>query len=135
MKNVIKAIYYLVYHNDVPLFDAIKLLRLNSLNGKVFYLKYLNMQQKTILEDIVKVCGGEIINEPDESINVMMKKIFLVCSMENYDKFRNEIKEQLKKYSNFVLINEKFILDSYYFMTDLENNFRDIEYSPELLSY
>jgi hypothetical protein len=135
MKNVIKAIYYLVYHNDVPLFDAIKLLRLNSLNGKVFYLKYLNLQQKTILEDIVKVCGGEIINEPDESINVMMKKIFLVCSMENYDKFRNEIKEQLKKYSNFVLINEKFILDSYYFMTDLENNFRDIEYSPELLSY
>jgi len=135
MKNVIKAIYYLVYHNDVPLFDAIKLLRLNSLNGKVFYLKYLNMQQKTILEGIVKVCGGEIINEPDESINIMMKKIFLVCSMENYDKFRNEIKEQLKKYSNFVLINEKFILDSYYFMTDLENSFKDTEYSPELLSY
>ena len=132
MKNVIKSIYYLIYHNEVPLFDAIKLLRLNSLNGKCFYLKYLNPLQKNILTDIIVVCGGEIINEPDESISIMMKKIFLVCSMEYFDKNNWEIEEELKKHSNFILVNEKFVLDSYYFMTDLENGYMDSEYCPKL---
>jgi len=132
MKNVIKTIYYLIFQNNVHLFDAIKLIRLNALNGKSFYLKYLNEQQKIILTDIIRVCGGDIyIFDPDDSINLRIKKIFLVCSMENYEKERNGIQEELRKNPYYILINEKYILDSYYFMTDLEDSYKDDEYNPE----
>ena len=131
MKNVIKEIYYLVYHNEVPIFDAIKLIRLNTLNGKSFYLKYLNENQKIILSDIIKVCGGEIIYKPDDSIDFLIKTIFLVFSMENYVNERNSIQEELNKNKKYILINEKYILDSYYFMTDLGNCYKDNEYNPE----
>lgn len=132
MKNVIKAIYYLIFRNNVHLFDAIKLIRLNALNGKSFYLKYLNEQQKNVLADIIKVCGGEIyVFDPDDSINLRIRKIFLVCSMENYEKERNGIQEEIKKNPHYILINEKYILDSYYFMTDLEDHYKDDEYCPE----
>ena len=131
MKNVIKQIYYLVHHNNVPICEAIKLIRLNTLNGKSFYLKYLDEEQKIILSDIIKVCGGEIIYNQDDSIDFMMKTIFLVCSMEYYAHERNSILEELNKNKKFILINEKFILDSYYFMTDMGNRYKDNEYNPE----
>jgi len=131
MKNVIKIIYYLMYHNGIPTFDAIKLIRLNALYGKYFYLKYLDDEQKTILSDIIKVCGGEIILAPDDSIDYAMKTIFLVCSMDKYVKERNGIQEELNRNKKYILINEKFILDSYYFMTDLGDSYKDNEYNPE----
>jgi hypothetical protein len=132
LKNVIKIIYYLLYHYDVPIFEAIKLIRLNSLNGKYFFLKYLDSEKKSILSDIIKVCGGEIITSIDDSIYFSsIKTIFLVCSMENYINERYSIKNDLKKNKKYILINERFILDSYYFMTDLGNSFKDKEYNPE----
>ena len=36
MKNVVKVIYYMVYHEQISLNDAIILIRLNALNGKFF---------------------------------------------------------------------------------------------------
>lgn len=127
MKNVIKVIYCLFMHNDVPIPEAIKLVRLNALNGKNFYLKYLTDEQKEILADVIKVCGGNIIlnesNVPDSEI------IFVVCSKQRYSYLKNPIIKEINDHKNYYLINERFILDSYYFMTDLEGNYRDIEYS------
>ena len=131
MKNVIKEIYYMIYHCNVPIFEAIKLVRLNSLYGKSFYLKYLNDQQKNVLSNIIKVCGGEIIENPDDCIDFMIKTVFLVCSMEYYVNEGNSIQEELNKNKKYILINEKYILDSYYFMTDLGNSYIDDEYNPK----
>ena len=132
MINVIKVLYCLVFHNDLEISNAIKLVRLNALNGKCFNLKYLNSEQKSILKDIIIVCGGDIY-EPsignEESILDLTKKIFLVVPKREYHYFKDEIKLELKKHPNFIMIDEKFILDSYYFMTDLEDRYKDKEYT------
>ena len=131
LKKVIKEIYYMVYHFDMAIFEAIKLVRLSVFNGKLFYLKYLNNSQKMVLGEIIKVCGGEIIENPDDCIDFMIKNIFLVCSMQYYINERNSIQEELNNYKNYIIINERYILDSYYFMTDLGNRYKDNEYNPE----
>ena len=129
LENVVKAIYFMVNRDKVPIYDAIKLIRLNALYGKYFYLKFIDYNEKNILSDIIKVCGGEII-ETDDSINCKMKNIYLVCSMNNYEKERRNIRNERKINPNYILVNEKFILDSYYFMTGLEvDNLINIEYS------
>ena len=131
MKKVVKVIYYFVYHDNVPIYEAIKLIRFNALYGKFFYLKYVINSRKKILCDIIKVCGGEIIEPDDDSINFKMKKIFLVCSMSKYENERNNIINEVSNNNNYILINEKFILDCYYFMTDLGNDCSNDEYNPE----
>ena len=132
MKNVVKVIYYFIYHDNVPLYEAIKLIRFNTLYGKFFYLKYVINSRKKILCDIIKVCGGEIIEpDDDDSINFKMKKIFLVCSVNKYENERNNIINEVSNNENYILVNEKFILDCYYFMTDLGNNCTNDEYNPE----
>lgn len=131
MKNVIKVLYCLVFHNDLEISDAIKLVRLNALNGKKFYLKYLNDEQKNILRDIISICGGDIYYPPighEETVLDLTKKIFLVVSKREYALRKNEIIQEIKIHSNFIMINEKFILDSYYFMTDLGDSYKDKEY-------
>ena len=128
MKNVVKVIYYMVYHDEIPISEAIMLIRLNVLYKKYFYLKYINKDNIDILSHIIKICGGEII-EPDESIEFAMKKKFLVCSFDVYEKERKIILEEKK--DNYLLVNEKFILDCYYFMTDLEDEYENKEYDPE----
>ena len=132
MKNVIKVLYCLVFHNDLEISNAIKLVRLNTLNGKKFYLKYLTAEQRNILRDIIHVCGGEEYLPPKENEDFILdltQKLFLVVSQCEYDRRKLEIKDELKNRKNFVMINEKFILDSYYFMTDLEDSYTDKEYT------
>ena len=132
MKNVIKVLYCLVFHNDLEISDAIKLVRLNALNGKKFYLKFLNDEQKNILKDIIETCGGEVHYPPvgeEESIIDLSKKIFLVVSKREYSIREKEIYKEIREHNNYILINEKFILDSYYFMTDLGESYKDKEYT------
>ena len=132
MKNVIKVLYCLVFYNDLNISDAIKLVRLNTLFEKKFYLRYLTDEQKRILSDIIGVCGGEIYYSPigcEENILDLTKKVFLVVSKRQYAIHKEEINIELKQHNNFVMINEKFILDSYYFMTDLGDSYKDKEYT------
>ena len=129
MKDIVKIIYYMVYHDKIPLNETLLLIRLNVLYKKYFYLKYVNKQRISILSGIINICGGEII-EPDESIEFKIKKkIFLVCSFEIYEKERNNILNEVNENSNYLLVNEKFVLDCYYFMTDLEDSYTDKEYT------
>ena len=126
MKSVIKEIYYLkfVYGINIPL--AIKLIRISTLSYMKFYLKYLDFSQKVILADMVKVCGGSIYDgkhrEEDE-------KIYLVTSKRTGYKFKKgEIDKEIADNPFYILINEKFILDTYYFLTNLKENINDPEY-------
>ena len=130
MKNVIKVLYVLVFHNDVEISQAIKLVRLNALHGKSFYLQYLPLEQENILKDIVRVCGGDIYSPQNEDdITYRTKKVFLVATKTVYQNKKNIIINELKTHPNFILINERFILDSYYFMTDLGESYTDNEYT------
>ena len=128
MKNIIKQIYFLKYkyYIDIPL--CIKLIRISTLANMIFDLKYLAYDQKNILTDMVITCGG-IIFEKDYRDND--EKIYLVASKRLYEfKSRNEeIKKDLSRNPYYILINERFILDTYYFMTNLKDYINDPEYT------
>ena len=131
MKNVIKQIYCLkfIYNIDIPL--AIKLIRIGTLTNIIFHLKYLSTEQRIILTDIVKVCGG-IILEKDYKIS--NEKVYLVASKNIFDFNKEKIKADLKINPFFILINERFILDTYYFMTNITENINDPEYKFDELN-
>ena len=128
MKNVIKQIYILkfIYYIDIPL--AIKMIRISTLADMTFDLKYLAYDQRNILTDIVKICGGMLY---EKEYRKKDEKIYLVTSKRLYEyKSRNdEIQKDLSTCPFYVLINERFILDTYYFMTNLKDNINDPEYT------
>ena len=130
MKNVIKILYYMLYYDNVPLNESIKLIRLNIFYEKYFYLKYVSKERIKILSDIIEICGGEIV-EPDESISYKMTSVYLVCSMNIYEKEKDNISNEKAKNTKYRIVNEKFILNSYYYMTNLEDDYHDGEYDPD----
>ena len=125
LKNVIKQIYCLkfIYNIDIPL--AIKLIRISTLANIIFYLKYLNSEQRKILTDMVKVCGGIIF---DKNKRIRNEKVYLIASKNIYEFNKEQIKEDLSMHPYYVLLNERFILDSFYLMTSLKENINDSEY-------
>ena len=129
MRNVIKVIYYMLYHDKVPISESIKLIRLNVFYGKYFYLKYVDKAKIAVLFNIIKTCGGEIV-EPDESLSSKMKKIIMVCSFNIYENEKIKIQKEAKD-NNCVVVNEKFVLDCFYFMTFIEADYLDGEYEPK----
>jgi hypothetical protein len=58
-------------------------------------------------------------------------KILFVCTKEDYSSFKDKIKNDLIIYENSKLINDKYIIDSFYFMTNLEKEIDSPEYSFE----
>ena len=129
LKNVLKQIYLLrfVYELEIPL--ALKMIRMSTLANMVFFLKLYSSEKMEILKEIIITCGGIIYNnEPVDDKNV---KVYLVTSPKicNCDEGREKIRYYLEKYPFFVLINEKFILDSFYLMTNLKAHSNDPEYT------
>ena len=130
MKNVIKVIYYLVNLFDFNVIDAIKLIRFNSLFGMKFNLIFMEQEQKKeAIKDIILVCGGEVVNDSELSKIKKDDKIFFVCQKQLYEANKEKIIQFLENIKEYKLINEKFILDSFYFMTNIKNNVDDEEYS------
>ena len=127
MKNVIKVLYCLKFVFDIDISIAIKLIKICTLNNMKFDLKYLAYDQKCILTDMIKVCGGIIYDKNYNFVN-KEEKIYLVCGKRIYEYKKNEIALDLKKNSNYQLINERFIIDTYYFMTDIRDHINDEEY-------
>ena len=127
MKNVIKVLYCLKFVFDIDISIAIKLIKICTLNNMKFDLKYLAYDQKCILTDMIKVCGGIIYDKNYNFVN-KEEKIYLVCGKRIYEYKKNEIALDLKKNTNYQLINERFIIDTYYFMTDIRDHINDEEY-------
>ena len=132
MKNVIKVIYCMKFIYDIDIPTSIKLIRNCTLANLKFDLRYLSYDQKNILIDMVKACGGIIYEkeiEKEKEKKDYEEKIYLVASKMLYELKKDEIKKELKDNPFYILINEKFILDSYYFMTNLINEINDPEYT------
>ena len=128
MKEVIKVLYFLRFVFDVDIKIAIKLIKICTLNNMKFELKYWTEDQETILTDMIKVCGGVVIDKNYNYVKNNKDKIYLVVSKKMYEFKKNEINNLMKKNENYYLINERFIIDTYYFMTDIRDNINDPEY-------
>ena len=125
MMNVVKILYTLVYLYDLDIVNAIKLVRFNSLYGMKFDLSYImEEKQKNTLEDMIMVCGGTIYNE---KLFGEDDKVFYVCSNNIFIKKHNEIMNKINDKICGVL-KEKFIIDSYYFMTNIKDRVSDDDY-------
>ena len=128
MKDVIKIIYYFVFNYDICVFDVIKLIRYNIFYKTYFSLKFYKGEGIEILQDTIECCGGEIINEEKINQNIN-NKIFFICRKKDYSSLEQKIKKELILYENSMVVSEKYVLDSFYFMTNLENELKEPEYS------
>ena len=133
LKNIIKEIYLLKFIYDVEIPLAIKMIRMSTLANMKFDVRFLSNEERNILSSIIKVCGGIIFEGEYVHDN---EKIYLVASKRIYelDIKRKEIKTDLKRYPYYILLNEKFILDTFYLCSDLRTQTNDPEYTYEINS-
>ena len=126
MKDIIKIIYYFVFYYDIHVEDAIKLIRYN-----VFYDTYFSMKfykgEKSILKDIILNCGGQVIEENKQSEN--NNKIFYICRKDDYSSLKEKIERDIMCNKESKVVTDRYILDSFFFMTNLESEINDPDYS------
>ena len=132
MKETIKIIYYLVYNSNIGVPDALKLIRYNVFFNSCFDLDFYNSDRVETLKDIIINCGGVIYNKKEKN-NFKDMKFFFVCSSDEY----NSKKDKIKKEKNFVnenakVINDKYIINCFYFMSNLENDLSNPNYCLDL---
>ena len=124
MKEVIKIIYYFVFYYDIHVSDIIKFIRYN-----IFYKNYFNLKfyfsEKNILTHTIEFCGGEIFDEKNKKQDY---KLYYVCRKNDFSKIRDVIEKELLIYEDALVVSDKYIVDSFYFMTNLEDELNDSEY-------
>jgi len=125
MKEVIKIIYFFVFYYDVHVSDIIKFIRYNIFYKNYFSLKFYKGEGKNTLIDTIETCGGEIF---DEKNNNKDYKLFFICRKDDYSESRDEIEKELLLYENALVVTDKYIFDSFFFMTNLEDELNDPEY-------
>jgi len=126
MKDIIKIIYYFVFYYDINVQDAIKLIRYNVFYNSYFNLKYYK-GEKIILKEIILNCGGQIIETNKETKN--NNKLFYICRKDDYSSSKEKIEKELMCYKESKVVTERYILDSFFFMTNLESEINDPDYS------
>ena len=134
MKDVIKIIYFFMFNYKISISYIIKLIRYNIFFKAYFSLKFYKgvLDGKNNIKDIIETCGGQVL---EDDINIKFDqndKLFFICRNDEYPKLKDKIQKELRIYQNSKLVNDKFILDSFYFMTNLENELDSSEYSPKV---
>ena len=134
MKDIIKIIYYFVFYYGIYVSDAIKLIRYNIFYNTYFYLKFYkgNGDGDIILKNLIEICGGQIIENNKNIDDENDKKIFFVCRKDNYAYFKDQIEKELIIYENAKVVSDIYILDSFFFMTNLES---ELEKDSDYLLY
>ena len=131
MKEIIKMIYYLINNYNIYVPDALKIIRYNIFYNCCFNLSFYKQQQKQkeidILKDIIKNCGGIICDKKNDDEYYNMKYYF-VCTNEDYKKNIEEINKQKIGKKNSKVISDEFIINSFFFMTNLENDDNNEKY-------
>ena len=130
MKEITKIIYYLVYNSNIDVPKALKLIRYNIFYNSCFNLNYAN-NGKSALEDIIVNCGGVIYNENNKKEYDSMK-YFFVCNKEDYLTKKDEIKKDKRGKENCKVVSDKYILNSFYFMTNLEDELNNPQYRLDI---
>ena len=125
MKEVIKIIYYFVYYYDIHVQDIIKFIRYNIFYKNCFNLKFYKGEGKNILIDTIEACGGEIFKKRNNNQDY---KLYFVCRKDDYSKLKDAIEKELLIYEEALVVSDKYIVDSFYFMANLEDELNDPEY-------
>ena len=125
MKEVIKIIYFFVFYYNIHVPDIIKFIRYNIFYKNYFNLKFYKSVRKDILIDTIEACGGEIFKKGNNNQDY---KLFFVCRKDDYSKLRDAIEKELLLYEDALVVSDKYIADSFYFMTNLEEELNDPEY-------
>ena len=126
MKDIIKIIYYFLFYYDINVQDALKLIRYNIFYNRYFNLKYYK-GEKAILKEIILNCGGQVIeaNKLSENNN----NSFYICRKADFSSLKEKIRKELISNKELKVVTDKYILDSFYFMTNLENEINKPDYS------
>ena len=59
-------------------------------------------------------------------------KLFFVCSFDDYYKYKEEIEKEKLVSENFKVISDKYIINSFYFMSNLENELDNPKYCLDI---
>ena len=123
LKKILKKIFYITYYfSYLSTYDVKTLISITLFTGKVFYFDKF---EDEFLSNIIISMGGEIIKQNELDNNIY--KITHVIS-EGFSKNRIKLeniefyKEIVKKNEKIKIINVKYIIDCYYFLTDLNEN-------------
>ena len=127
MKDIIKIIYYFVFYYDIHVQDALKLIRYNIFYNRYFSLKFYK-GEKTILKDIILNCGGQVI-ETNKEKSENNNNIFYICRKDDYSFLKEKIEKELMCNKESKVVTDRYILDSFFFMTNLESEIDDPDYS------
>ena len=130
MKEVVKIIYYLIYNSNMRVPEALKMIRYNIFYNSCFNLNFYGKKGKEILIEIIKNCGGIYLENENQIIKDM--KLFIVCSLDEYNKYKDEIKKERNWMENAKVVSDMYILNSFFFMTNLENELNDPQYCLDI---
>ena len=110
------------YNSSIISYKLINLLRINIFYNKIFNIDYVDDEKKIIIKNIIFTLGGKVF-EPDDIYDLDIKPTHYIISDSN-TKINNQIK---KNKSLYYLINENYIFDSYYLLSELDE--KDEKYS------
>ena len=110
------------------MFFGLKIIRYNIFYNSYFNLKFYKNNRINILKEIIKNCGGIIIEDNKNKNEYKELKLFYVCSFEDYNKYKEDIKKEKIWIDNAKVVSEKYILNSFYFMTNLEDELDNPQY-------
>ena len=109
-----------------------KLIRYDIFFNFCFVLDFYKKEGNKILKDIIINCGGEIYDSKEKNKFKDMK-LFFVCSFDEYYKYKEDMKKAKKLVNkNAKVVNDKYILNCFYFMSNLENEVGNPNYCLDL---
>ena len=137
MKEIAKLVYYLIYKYNIYVPDALKIIRYNIFYSCSFNLNFYKKTQQNqnekdinILKHIIINCGG-LICDKNNFKGYTNYKYYFVCTKDDYKKNKEEINKQKIGKKNCKVITDEFIINSFFFMTNLENKNNISKYYPD----
>ena len=127
MKEVIKILYYLIYNSNMRVPEALKVIRYNIFFNSCFDLCFYKRKGLEILKDIIINCGGIIYDENKKNEYKGMK-FYFVCFIDDYNIYKDEIRKEKIGKENPKVLSDKYIINSFYFMTNLESELGNPQY-------
>ena len=111
--------------------EALKIIRYNIFFNSCFDLSFYKRKGLEVLKDIINNCGG-IIYDKKEKNKYEGMKFYFVCFIEDYNTYKEEIKKEKIGKENPKVISDKYIINSFYFMTNLESELVNPQYCLDL---
>ena len=139
MIEIVKLIYYLLYKYNIYVPESLKIIRYNIFYNCSFNLNFYkktpqkkqNERDVNILKHIIINCGG-IIYDENNFKGYTNYKYYFVCTKDDYKKNKDEINKQKIGKKSCKVISDEFIINSFFFMINLDNENNNSKYCLDL---